>query len=393
MPGLLSRSKSMRLLKGSRKDATRGEDIQRFMPSVGTSQTDIDRLHSATPISRTEVNLEVPDTATRPSTSGGPGDRRTQFHMKTNPVPFTHSQCDLTFTSPTKSSNVLYLNDQFDPSEGVIGIALGSPTAGSHWNPSPQSTTMDLPGTNDPMASFSTFSDSPVPFAQDPPKSKLSRWKSLFRKTGAIAPPQDKNSFYQLAQTVTATRAARADSHHDEEPTESKGTPKQLEERGRLPSPPTFKPDIRASRKYGEHEFIAPQSPPESTRTRARAFTAGSLPTNPRMSVQRSATTPIPISKETTSRLPPPQVVVSKSTQDAQGPSSGKPLLDVSIPDVKLERYSVMFGSLLQPGSTRSSSLLMRRQGNPEKLKPLNELSVKVRDPNQTNTICMLTIM
>src|SRR4051812_45924621 len=35
-----------------------------------------------------------------------------------------------------------------------------------------------------------------------------------------------------------------------------------------------------------------------------------------------------------------------------------------------------MFGSLLQPN--RSSSLLVRRQGNQEKLKPLNELSLKV---------------
>ena len=60
------------------------------------------------------------------------------------------------------------------------------------------------------------------------------------------------------------------------------------------------------------------------------------------------------------------------------------PLLDVDIPTVHMERYSVMFSNLLQENtrcqtSNGSSALLQRRQGNSDKLKPLDPLSTKVR--------------
>jgi hypothetical protein len=55
--------------------------------------------------------------------------------------------------------------------------------------------------------------------------------------------------------------------------------------------------------------------------------------------------------------------------------------LDVDIPSIHMERYSVMFGSSLQkpPGSSSSSSLLARRQATLDKLKTVNEaLALKV---------------
>jgi hypothetical protein len=56
-----------------------------------------------------------------------------------------------------------------------------------------------------------------------------------------------------------------------------------------------------------------------------------------------------------------------------------KPLLDVDIPQVQLERYSVMFSGLLEPqNNNSSSSLLYRRQGNAEKVTPLSRLPTKV---------------
>lgn len=51
-------------------------------------------------------------------------------------------------------------------------------------------------------------------------------------------------------------------------------------------------------------------------------------------------------------------------------PSSG-PFLDVEIPSIKMERYSVMFDSLLNPQG--ASSLLARRQATLEKLKTIND--------------------
>jgi hypothetical protein len=56
-------------------------------------------------------------------------------------------------------------------------------------------------------------------------------------------------------------------------------------------------------------------------------------------------------------------------------------MLDVAIPSVQMERYSIMFGSVLQkPVSTNTtSSLLARRQATLDRLKTVNEeLTLKV---------------
>jgi hypothetical protein len=377
MPGLLSRSKSMRLLKGHRKD-TPQEQTQNSMPHSGVPQTDNDRYQSPTPISRAERKLEPPEVAVRPNTSSGPGDRRTLFHVKTNPAASTHSKSDLTFSLPSESTTALYTEGFTDSQEGVIGIALGSPTAGSHWTSTPQASTVDITSKSphDQTTASMQYNSfpSPPPGRQEVPKSKLGRWKSLFRKAPPVPPPQEKPSFYQLTQTIAGPRAVRADSHHDNESIESQVKIFHEHNTGRTPSPPTFKANIRASR-----AFSSPRSPPEVARSRARAFTAGALPTNPRASVQRSATTPLPSSIATRDFPAVPQLKTHKSDQQTTTLPTDKPLLDVSIPNITLDRYSVMFNSLLQSNSNRTSNLLVRRQGNAEKLKPLNELSVKVR--------------
>ena len=59
--------------------------------------------------------------------------------------------------------------------------------------------------------------------------------------------------------------------------------------------------------------------------------------------------------------------------------SHGGPLLDVDIPSIEMERYSIMFGSLLQKPNVTSSSLLARRQATLDRLKTVNEeLALKV---------------
>jgi hypothetical protein len=353
MPGYLSRSKSMRLLKGHRKDAQQ-QNAQESMPRPGASQTGIDRYQSATPVSRKERDLETPDIAIRPGTSGGTGER-TLFHMKTSQVATFHSSNNI--TSSMSSSN---------SSEGIIGIALGSPTVGSHWTASPSQSAEN-------MSASAQFSSPALSTVQpEAAKSKLGRWKSMFRKAAPVPRQPEKQPFYQLTTTITATRANRADSHHDEEPVKQPVAPVNDRSIGRTPSPPTFKTNIRASR-----TFTTPRSLPEPQRSRGRAFTAGSLPANPRVSVVRSATTPFPSNVTADERPAVPKLAVTKSAQEVPSLAGEKPLLDVSIPDIKLDRYSVMFGNLLQPASDRSS-LLVRRQGNSEKLKPLNKLSVKV---------------
>ncbi|EEY19056.1 conserved hypothetical protein [Verticillium alfalfae VaMs.102] len=49
------------------------------------------------------------------------------------------------------------------------------------------------------------------------------------------------------------------------------------------------------------------------------------------------------------------------------------PFLDVEIPDIKMERYSVMFGNLLQNNPSSSSALLARRQATLDKLRTIND--------------------
>ncbi|ROT39399.1 hypothetical protein SODALDRAFT_276420 [Sodiomyces alkalinus F11] len=64
-------------------------------------------------------------------------------------------------------------------------------------------------------------------------------------------------------------------------------------------------------------------------------------------------------------------------TSDTTG--SRSPLLDVEIPNITMERYSVMFGNLLQTQSS-SSALLTRRQATVEKLRSTTNSQVALRD-------------
>jgi hypothetical protein len=399
MPGMLARSKSLRFLRNNRRDATEpGNGAS--MPSVKGPQTDLDKYKSPTFEPSTEVNLGVPGTAVRPSTSGGPGERPFAFHRKTNFAPSIYSQDHIhSFQSPTTSTTVLYSPDA-TKEQGVIGIALGSPTSVSHWKTASRAevSTTGPELTDFPMATLAHPNDSSASLSSRPeaPKSKLSRWKSLFRK--APPPPPEKLSFYQLAHTAAAT--PRADSHHDEEAIEAPVSPPEEKEREKLRSvsPPTYRPNIRASRKWAAGEFVPPQSPPDTSATRERAMTLGNVPSHvPTKSMQRSFTTPDLGMRGMPNELPPvPQVEPSTTStktlshDTTASVNDGGPLLDVSLPDITMERYSVMFGNLLQSDPSRSS-LLVRRQGNAEKIKPLQELSAKVHVHNSGSVECELT--
>ncbi|KAF2019663.1 hypothetical protein BU24DRAFT_459309 [Aaosphaeria arxii CBS 175.79] len=382
MARMLGRSRSLRILRGGQKE-THQQDQSPPVPLPSHPQVDSDRLKAFTPDTNADTRVETADMLQRPKTSGGPTDRGRQFHKKTTPVALDSSQNLIaSFPSPTKSSTtLLYAAEINESREGVIGIALGSPTMASHWN-SPYSTDFvtSNAGTVTQITSNSPVAGS-VEVKQDYPKPKLSRWKSIFKKVQP--PPQEqKQNFYQLARSVTP---ARADSHHDDESTHSSTTtpPEEFRDDAGSSSPPAFKPEIRESRKVAKGQMQP------TTETRPRALTHGNLATNQtpktRTALSRSSSSPQPPMRDPP---PVPQLVISGGTQNPPGPLyasptslTDKPLLDVAIPTIKMERYSVMFGNLLQSspdGSTaQSSSLLMRRQGNGEKLKPLNELTVK----------------
>lgn len=236
---MLARSKSLRFLKSNRKE----QEYEATMPPPMAPQTDFDEYALASPISKAENRLETPELVTRPSTSGGPGDRTTMFHMKkTNAAPSVYSQ-DRGFAFPSSNKSATALDTTEGTEEqGIIGIALGSPTVGSHWNSTPQASTLHLDSQAEDFQMVPIIhpnGSSPyVAPRQEQPKSKLSRWKSLFKKASPPPPPpQEKPSFYQLTQTVTA--GPRADSHHDDESLNSQSSSKHERETMRTLSPGT----------------------------------------------------------------------------------------------------------------------------------------------------------
>ncbi|KAF2865961.1 hypothetical protein BDV95DRAFT_632063 [Massariosphaeria phaeospora] len=352
-------------------------DTDRSTPLPTHSQVDLERLKAATPtpVLRAEVRLETPDLLQRPKTSNGPADRGRMFHKKVAPAAPNETDDQafvFPFSSPSNRTTVLYAADfHEEPEEGIIGIALGSPTMTPHWD-----TTLPTTGTVTHISSGNRSQPSlaqPTGTNHELPKPKLSRWKSLFKKN----PQQEKISFYQLAQSASP---ARADSHHDDESLDSQSL-SQLEGDYRAASPPTFKPEIRESRRVPKG-----QAQP-SIATRPRALTTGVSPTRKSSFMWRSTESPKPAPKggEVSSASVPKVVVSGNSQVNSPRTGGGLSLLDVDIPDVHLERYSVMFGSLLESSSAGSSSLLARRQGNSEKLKPLNTLSAKHEEDGSRN--------
>lgn len=375
MARMLGRSRSLRILRGGHKE-THQQDNGNSTPPPAQFPMDLDRLKAATPVTRADSRVETPDMLQRPKTSGGPGDRGKLFHKKVAPAALgsEDSKPSFPFPSPDKSATtILYTAEVHEDREGIIGIALGSPTMNSNWNTTPHSTDFVTTnsGTITHISSNPTAVEEAPEAKQEAPKPKLSRWKSIFGKKPQPAQEQ-KTSFYQLAQSVIPTRA---DSHHDDESLESQ-TVSQVEDSHDEPrsvSPPTFRPEIRESRKVPKGQ----EQPTTETRPRALTIATNSS-SRPKTTLMRSASSPKPPAKTNWSNSPTvPQLVVSGSSSAQM--NGEKPLLDVDIPSIKMERYSVMFSNLLQPNSNRSSSLLMRRQGNSERLKPLNELSTKVR--------------
>ncbi|KAL1594109.1 hypothetical protein SLS59_008943 [Nothophoma quercina] len=364
MPSLLTRSKSLRLLKGGRRGAQQDElQTQNSIPQSNASQTDFDRFKAATPAPRADNTLEAPEMVARPSTSGGPGERAIQFHKKTLPAPSVYSEDRfLAFSSPTNSTAVLHA---VESPEDVIGIALGSPTVGSHWTSTPQATTENLiADAQMSLHSHANASTTTITGPQTQPRPKVSRWKSLFKKTAP--PPKEKPAFYQLAQQVTPVRA---DSHHDTSP-KSKSKPKLKTDNGVTLPVSVYNPDIKPSRNKS-HENV---SSTEIHHVRKRSATLDAGRSAPRFRFQRSATTPNP--PQAGSGAPDMKFLEGPPTQSTQ--TAGAGLLGVDIPDTKLDRYSVMFSGVLEPTPNRSS-LYQRRQEkvDSEKAKPLEKIAIK----------------
>lgn len=208
-----------------------------------------------------------------------------------------------------------------------IGMALGSPTHPQHdWGQSPSR--VNTNNTNDQLQESKRPSDvvSPVsPLA----KHKQSKWKGFGSLFGRKAPKQASN-FYGLD-----------------------GSP-----------PSGNSPELEQNATFGNGNPTPPDS--ADSGSRARSNTTSKKPAKRGRTPIRANTAPVQHWRGN-----------KKEDKDMQAPEiqlDGGPMLDVEIPSIHLDRYSVMFSGVLGKGGLESSSsLLARRQATLDKLKTVNE--------------------
>jgi hypothetical protein len=282
--------------------------------------------------------------ARRPSTAGGTSSRRPVYKHETRDdlhcKPLTSNQFHTTYFNFPLPASILTPaatpkssrspTTSPEPDFGVyripeeIGMALGSPTQNAAvWSPHIHFQVTPRRYTPESLEDWAIAS---------PPKSKSSKWKilgGLFGKK-ASEPP---TAFYQV----------QPEEHRSDYLT--------------FPSPPLEKP-----------------------RGRGKTTSERKLE-KPRPEVKRANTVPIDFQSQESNNRPkefplnPPLQPQLQPTQ-LQPPRihiEGGPLLNVEIPSIEMERYSVMFGNLIEPSSTSTSSLLARRQATLDRLKVVNE--------------------
>ncbi|TGO11313.1 hypothetical protein BTUL_0112g00020 [Botrytis tulipae] len=220
---------------------------------------------------------------------------------------------------------------QLNVSELEIGMALGSPShPPENWQQGQKSLGMESVRTPDPMDDMSHYTDS----IAAPKQKKGRKWFGLFGSKKEKTPA----SFYQLKS-----------ESQQEIPTSDPSSPETKRtgrSRGRSTSSKTGKkPDMKRSQTAPTTPGLQPSFQP-STSTSIRAGT-------PDIRVQG------PIGVE---------VLRSYPKVSPEGPK-----LDLALPSVQMERYSVMFGDILQKPSTTTSSLLQRRQATLDRLKIVEE--------------------
>jgi hypothetical protein len=247
--------------------------------------------------------------------------------------------------------------DSIDGPRGVaIGMALGSPT---HQAPAT-------------MANWQPqFSKGGSPSAEESgrdgrevaAKQKSGRWR-LFGRFGGKK-NQEPGSNRQSPEPATAPVAniiAEAKTSSESSNLDRSNTERKV---------PKYKPIIVRSQTEPalESPVVVVVEQPKTPRTLIRKASTRSI-----KKADISAPVLIPAPMPTVPTLAPAPAVPTV-------PIPPPPFLDVEIPSIKLERYSVMFGSVLQPQG--SSSLLARRQATLDRLKTINDAIVKEEEEKE----------
>lgn len=277
----------------------------------------------------------------------------------------SYEQEALKCPAPSPKS-ILYTAEVYlDP---TIGVALGSPSQAPPWF-QPQYMTEDYTAGNNPH--FEAANPYLMPSAHNTAhkasRPRINRWKSLGGLFGRRPPKLSQGSpFYQLDQSYFRTAAML---HPDSDVESTRAASPAIASNPALPDSRGFLGRVGSVRRK-----------PSRARSRPRMKRSQTTPVHSRkaMSLERSERAPKVPPKD----FPPnrqssltPYAPLDGSDSDTPHTLEG-PRLDVEIPSVKMERYSVMFGSLLKPN--RSSALFARRQSNGNKLSPVQIQDLEV---------------
>ncbi|EKG20696.1 hypothetical protein MPH_01960 [Macrophomina phaseolina MS6] len=381
MANAIARSKSMTLKRSKRSTRYMDNPLPVANPQflgtdVAASHNDLRLLQKAPPKRADSGTASASgDEMPRPRTANSAIERSRALHTTGAPIVVQHEH--QTFDFPTPSPEAVYQSreklhrDQTVP----IGMAIGSPTQNNAtaWKQSHPAT--PKPEVNASTANVDNASETDVPpsarpTTSDGKKVKISRWKSLFGRRPADKPPATPAPFYQLQQPAQPpampTTPARTGANEDamssradlaDNEKSKGGKVEEKKSKGRLRSKSSAAADARAA--------TLPLDPPKMP----NAFPELGSPKPP----PKDHPSPEREPKKKPSRFgfhkqeSKPQLVRAETS----------PILNVDIPTIEMERYSVMFGSLLK--GDRQSNLLMRRQGT-ERLKPLNSDSLRMAD-------------
>ncbi|POR38813.1 Uncharacterized protein TPAR_00990 [Tolypocladium paradoxum] len=263
------------------------------------------------------------------------------FRFYHKPIPAAASSSENTPSNPPPEQPAISKSPTGEtPETGIIaiGMALGSPThppdyASTAWRP--QFMTTVTAGTGD---------------SQSPKKEDSSKFKP--RKWGIFGRSKSKRGKGPDArQEGQPTGAARANGLFRS--TSSAAGPRSVQD---------------AAAQEAKRAITSPgHKPIARSQTEPRMGERMNAP----MSIPRKATSPMSPAKDNEER----SSRIGGNTQGAAQSSSeshlGENFLGVEIPDITMERYSVMFGHLLQHRST--SSLLARRQATQDRLKAIKK--------------------
>jgi hypothetical protein len=262
------------------------------------------------------------DTQTRPRTANEAMDRRKELMATGSPISVTSGRDIFNFPTPLRRPSTTQGDTHSTEARSDtpdIGIALGSPSHAAFFQSpmfeSPYQNRLVVP--NDILTPLSTPGRSMTSYESrstkndlnEGAKPKLSRWRSLgglFGRKQAQANRERKSPLLQ--QTSPAPVDLKLQDYH----TWERDNPSRV--------------------------MFEDQTPPLSSKKTKRE----------RMGLGRSQTAPI--GRRVDSPIPPPK----------------GPMLDVHIPETKMERYSVMF-NMTPSQQNQQSGLLARRQASTSK--------------------------